>query len=179
MLLMMLLPVSALRAELKEGEQLLPELGIYVDINEEEWGAAKVNLRLYNNSFQLFFLDSNDLLVTPPIDDAIVHYSNFIKKSQAESTITLKKNGMMLSADRVIPPPARYQVRVFLRKWVQPAEYYKEAYEEKEFIGLHMLNQLGEQFAEANTTAPYSKPVPTEESEVSAADAKEAAPSPQ
>lgn len=151
---------GALHAELKEGESLLPELGLYIDINEEEWGAAKVNLRLVDNNFQLYFLDGNDLLVAPKVKDVIIHYGNFIKDSTMKNTIVLEQQGLVLTNGRVITPPSRYMVRIFLRKMVKP-NYYTPEQEVKEFIGLHTLNQLGSEFQEASKTQPYSEPVPT------------------
>lgn len=156
---------SPASAQVKEGEQLLPELGIYVDINEEEWGAAKVNLRIVNNNFQMYFLDEQNLLVPPPLDKVIVHYGNFIKDSNARETLLLEQRGMMLTSIRVIPPPHRYLVRIFLKKTVDPEEYYKDPYEVKEFIGMHTINQLGSQFVEESRTQPFSEPLPTGDKE--------------
>ena len=77
----------------------------------------------------------------------------------------LKQDGMMLTSKRVIQPPRRYFVRIFLRKMVEPEEYYKEPYQVKEFIGQHTLNQLGAQFNEANATPAYSQPLAAGETE--------------
>jgi len=152
-------------AQVKAEEQLLPELGIYVDIDEDEWDAAKVNLRIVDNNFQMYFLDENNLLVDADVDKVIVHYGNFIKDSNARFTLVLKKEGLMYTSVRVIPPPHRYMVRIFLKKTVEPEVYYKEAYEEKEFIGMHTLNQLGSEFLEATRTQPYSEPLAKGEKE--------------
>ncbi|WP_309398436.1 hypothetical protein [Cerasicoccus maritimus] len=161
--LLFILAAAALEGQVVEGEKLEPELGLYVDIDAKEWGAAKLNLRIVNNNFQAYFLDENDLLVAPPIDKMIVHYSNFIKKSQAKLTIMLEPAGMMMTSKRVIPPPYRYQVRIFLKKTVNPDDYYEESYEEKEFIGMHTLNQLGGDMLEKTTTEPTSVAPPAEE----------------
>ncbi|MBK1857000.1 hypothetical protein [Cerasicoccus arenae] len=160
--LMVLFSGSALRAQVEEGQKLEPELGVYMPIDEAKWGAAEANLRIVNNNFQMYFLDADKLLIKPPLEDVIVHYSNFIKKSNADLTIVLKKDGMMLTSNRVISPPYRYQVRVFLKKMVTPTEYYKEPYEEKEYIGMHMINQLGGEFYDKSKTEPVSVPVEVE-----------------
>ncbi|MEO0793923.1 MAG: hypothetical protein AAFX93_02100 [Verrucomicrobiota bacterium] len=157
---------SSLRGQVVAGEQLQPELGVYVDIDEEKWGAAKLNLRITNNNFQAFFFDADDLLVEPPLESIIVHYQNFVKKSNARQTIVLSKDGMMLTNKRVIKPPHRYQVRIFLRKNVVPIEYYKKPYEEKEFIGMHIINQLGgSELYDKTHSDPQSVPVAIEEVE--------------
>lgn len=152
-------------AQVQEGQMLEPELGIYVEIDEEQWGAAQINLRIVNNNFQLYFLDAEGLLVKPPIDKVIVHYGNFIKDSNAKETLLLEKQDMMLTSPRVIPPPHRYMVRIFLKKIVEPEEYYKEPYEVKEFIGMHILNQLGGDLLQKTQTQPTSVEPPAAEGE--------------
>lgn len=141
-------------AALQVGQALKPKLGIYVDVDREKWGADQVNLRIVNNNFQLFFLDADGLLVDSKADDVIIHYGNFIKDSNAKETVLLEPDGLMYTRARVISPPHRYQVRIFLRKTVDPEPYYKEKYEEKEFIGMHVLNQLGgaELYEKTHTT---------------------------
>jgi len=143
------------------GQKLVPELGLYVDIDEEKWGAAQLNLRIVNNNFRMYFLDEDKSLVEPELDSAIVHYGNFIKDANARFTIVLEKEGLAFTSKRVIPPPHRYMCRIFLRKTVDPPGYYEKPYEEKEFIGMHTLNQLGgDQLYEKTHTEPESIPLP-------------------
>jgi len=154
---------------LQAGQALAPELGIYVEIDEDKWGASEINLRIVNNNFQFFFLDADKLLVDPPIPSVIVHYGNFIKDSNAKETVLLQQEGLMLTSKRVIPPPHRYMVRIFLKKTVPPEYSFEEPEEVKEFIGMHVLNQLGgEELYEKTHTPPTS--IPVEETE----DAEEA-----
>lgn len=153
-------------AQVKAGEQLTPELGIYVPIDEEKWGAAEVNLRIVNNNFQLFFLDGQGKLVEPPEVKVIVHYGNFVKKSQNELTVLLKREGMMMTSPRVISPPHRYRVRIFLSKTEEPENAYGKPVEEKEFIGMHILNQLGGDYYDKTRMEASSTPVEEEVEEL-------------
>lgn len=161
--MLFLLAAHFVSAQVQEGQLLEPELGIYVDIDAEKWGAAKINLRIVNNNFQLYFMDADGLLVQPPIDSVIVHYGNYIKDSNAKNTILLEKQGMMLTAPRVIAAPHRYLVRIFLKKMVDPPEYYKEPYEVKEFIGMHIIDQLGGDYYSKTQEQPTSVAPPEPE----------------
>lgn len=167
--LLLLMATGALHGQVAEGQKLEPELGLYLDINEEEWGAAQLNLRIVNNNFQAYFMDPEGLLVPPPVDKLIVHYSNFVRKSNANMTITLEPSGMMMTSPRVVSPPYRYQVRLFLKKTVTPDASYQESYEEKEFIGMHILNQLGGDKLELTSVTPTSVEVETPAEEKEAA----------
>ncbi|WP_309386630.1 hypothetical protein [Cerasicoccus frondis] len=164
---------ASLFGQVVEGQKLEPELGLYVEINEEEWGAAKLNLRIVNNNFQAYFLNAEDLLVKPQVDKLIVHYSNFVKKSNANMTITLEPDGMMMTSKRVVSPPYRYQVRLFLKKTVEPNAYYEEPYEEKEFIGMHILDQLGGDMLEKTSMEPTSVEVEAQPEEKAEAEQAE------
>ena len=107
----LLLPVIASHAEEDEGEKL-PEMGLYFDRS----AGNKVNLRIVEKKFRLYFVDNENKILPPEYDSALVHAENVIRKErEGRFILRLSSDGQYLTSPRVVLPPIDYWIRVTLR----------------------------------------------------------------
>jgi hypothetical protein len=91
----------------------LPELGLYYDLGED----GKVNLRIVDNRFQIYFLDGEDHVQPLAYQSARIRYEGFFKKDE-EGVLTLGPGsaelGSILTHPRFFRPPIAWTVYITL-----------------------------------------------------------------
>lgn len=139
--------------EIEVGKPLPNELGLTlarkeVDEGEEEPGF--VNLRIVDNRFQLWFLDSEKNVVLPSYPMAILHYRGFVvRKSRETIRLSPDSDGLFLTSPRIIPPPHHYSVRILLMNQAEEEALNPDNHTEipdskvrQEFFPTLQLNQI-------------------------------------
>ena len=114
-LLLISASVFAADEALPEEEEIpkLPELGLYQDLGED----SKLNLRLVDNRFQIYFLDSEDHVQELAFQKARIRYEGFFKKD-IEGVLQLGPGsaelGSILTHARIFRKPHAYTVNITL-----------------------------------------------------------------
>ncbi len=113
--------VMVSHAQEDEGEKL-PEMGLYFDRSP----GNRVNLRIVEKKFRLYFVDTQNKVVPPEYNSALVHAANVIRKErEGRFALRLSSDGQYLTSPRVVLPPIDYWIRITLRNAADPTR--KEA----------------------------------------------------
>ncbi|WOO42836.1 hypothetical protein [Rubellicoccus peritrichatus] len=145
--------------DLEVGGDLPGPLGVYYPYEGEE--AAFINVRIVNNRFRCYFLDSDQkTIMEPEWPAAVIHYGNAVRKGLNKNTTVMRKveEKPYLYGVRFIPPPDRYWIQVILQNkadeeatnnYNQPAP----AGAKRMVFKTEILNQLAAQKAGASDGA--------------------------
>ena len=119
-------------SELKVGDKLDEGGMSYTRENGD-----KLNLRLVDKQFQLFFVDSGNILLEPDSSKAIVGYTNR-RGDDERRTVVLKPvaDKVYLTSARKIQPPYLYEIRLILVT-------EEDGEEQKEVFKMQLLNKMG------------------------------------
>ncbi len=96
---------------LGEEEKKLPELGVYYDRAD----GSKINLRIAERKFRLYFFDGEGGRIPPDFEVAVVRYENIARKErEGTMRLILSEDGQYLTSPRTLVPPIHYWVKVIL-----------------------------------------------------------------
>ena len=97
--------------ELKLGDTL-DDAGVFIAMEN----GNQLNVRVVENTFQVYSVDSAKVLIEADIEKVIIHAQSRVSKGSSKLTIVLKPGDkeFMLTSGRLVPPPHYYELRLII-----------------------------------------------------------------
>lgn len=116
--------------ELKLGATL-DDAGVFIAMED----GNQLNVRVIENNFQIYSVDSAKKLIKADIEKVIIHAQSRVNRGSSKQTIVLKPSDkeFMLTSGRFVPPPHHYELRLIVMHKGK-----------KEVVPMTVLNQLSE-----------------------------------
>jgi hypothetical protein len=84
---------------------LISEQGYYIDLAE----GAKMNFRIVENKIRIYWLDTNSLIMEPPVKAVTVRFTGSVRGKSYHRAVPAPGD-VGLAAPAVVPPPHIYNV---------------------------------------------------------------------